>query len=145
MSLFQSKSAKRRDEYVKLANEFCHNKKLRDSTLVIFADVETNTVLAWHRGLASAFHNKARSRRMSEMFAYDPEDDKIHGNQSKRNKAIAQFLYEIDGSIDSIGKEVYNIRKGQKPLDALIKAGHLGMGKRDSKGNTSEALVGPAA
>ena len=145
--LFRNKGEKIRDKFVDDVKDFCTNKK-RKNYIVIVADPASNTIVSGFKTLITAFNNPSESRKLSEMFDYEPHADMVEGKQvvvddpidSKRNMAIREFLFRIDAIVDAFGKELYNRKKANKDLDKLIDAGLVKFGSevKNEKGNTAE-------
>ena len=123
-----SKSKKKRDEFVKEASEFSLNKK----SLMILADIDTNTVVMTYKGLVTAVHNKGTQKTIQNLVILKPDD-------KEREKAINQFLSEIDGMLWALSEQFYKNRlKKQGLTDADIDGIEKKLGLRFGAGDITK-------
>jgi hypothetical protein len=144
IKIWRNKGEKLRDRFVDDVKDFCANKK-RKNYFVIVADPETNAIVGGHAGMISAAWNKDNTHTIKEMFVFNPQMslEKVEGQEelqivmkdepidSLRNRAIKQFLFEIDGLIDAFGKKIYNLGEGEKEMQRLMKQKKLMFGAID--------------
>lgn len=138
---YKSRSERKRESFVAAASAFSQSQKSYNQFIII-ADVATNVVYVSYRGYQAALHNKSRTRRISEMFVVDSEDDERNTNYSKREIAIRQFLMEVDGVINEMGISIRKEKEGKKGLTELLNTRIIqAIGVQDEKGNVKELLV----